>query len=167
MIPKKDPDKSSEENADHHLKHYLYPSAIYAHASPSIVTTILGTCVSVCIWDFYTQKGAINHYMLPLWNGEGLASPKYGSIAIRKTIDKMKEMGSLQTNLRAKIFGGKSKSDGSSDFFLIGERNIEIAYAILEKENIPVISANVGGKYGRRIQFFTDTGDVYLNFIKG
>jgi len=44
--------------------------------------------------------------MLPLWNGEGLASPKYGNIAIEKLIERMLYLGSRKANLQAKIFGG-------------------------------------------------------------
>ncbi len=57
--------------------HYLHPGNLFAHRTPHIVTTILGSCVAVCLWDPINNIGGINHYMLPLWNGEGLPVPKY------------------------------------------------------------------------------------------
>ena len=65
-------------------KHYLYPSALFAERTPFLVDTILGSCVAVCLYDEHKKIGGINHYMLPLWNGDGLATPKFGNIAIEK-----------------------------------------------------------------------------------
>ena len=69
--------------------HFLYPSALFASREPYIVNTILGSCVAVCLYDVKLQIGGINHYMLPFWNGQGLASPKFGNIAISKLLEKM------------------------------------------------------------------------------
>ena len=70
-------------------KHYLYPSALFAEKEQYMVDTILGSCVAVCLFDTKLKIGGINHYMLPLWNGNGLASPKFGNIATEKLIEKI------------------------------------------------------------------------------
>ena len=70
-------------------KHYLYPSALFAEKTPFMVDTVLGSCVAVCLFDNQLKIGGINHYMLPFWNGNGLASPKYGNIATEKLVEKM------------------------------------------------------------------------------
>ncbi|HEX2974864.1 MAG TPA: chemotaxis protein CheD, partial [Bacteroidales bacterium] len=57
--------------------HFLYPSTLFVSREPVIVNTILGSCVAVCLYDTLLKYGGINHYMLPLWNGQGLASPKF------------------------------------------------------------------------------------------
>jgi chemotaxis receptor (MCP) glutamine deamidase CheD len=44
--------------------------------------TILGSCVAVCLFDHVYGYGAINHFMLPWWNGQNIPSPKYGDIAV-------------------------------------------------------------------------------------
>ncbi len=107
----------------------------------------------------------MNHYMLPLWNGEGLASPKFGNIAIDRMIKKMISVGSIKKNLKAKVFGGKSETDGKINHYRIGDRNAEVAINMLQEEEIEIIAKNLGGAFGRRLQFFTDTGDAYMNFI--
>ncbi len=149
-----------------YLTHYLYPGALYASSRPTIVTTVLGSCVGVCLFDPYTKIGGINHFMLPLWNGEGLASPKYGNIAIKKLIEKMLSLGCLKPNLRAKVFGGGEVIDTQMANFHIGERNIELAYQILEEEKIPIVIASVGGLLGRKIIFTSDTAAVQHRFIE-
>ena len=87
-------------------KHYLYPSALFAEKAPFMVDTVLGSCVAVCLFDQQLKIGGINHFMLPLWNGNGLASPKFGNIATEKLIEKMQRNGSSLKNIVAKVFGG-------------------------------------------------------------
>src|SRR6056297_3813852 len=101
--------------------HFLYPAALFAPRESHIINTILGSCVAVCFWDPTMNIGGMAHYMLPLWNGEGLASPKYGNIAIPKLIEKMTGLGSKQKNLKAKIFGGANIFESNLEQFQIGE----------------------------------------------
>ena len=105
-------------------KHYLYPSALFAEKKPYLVDTVLGSCVAVCLFDTRLKIGGINHFMLPLWNGNGLASPKFGNIATEKLIEKMLRNGSSAKDLIAKVFGGANQMNSSMN---IGARNIEIA----------------------------------------
>lgn len=152
-------------NANQSARYYLHPSALFVSESPVIVTTVLSTCVSVCLFDPVRKIGGINHYMLPLWNGDGLASPKFGNIANERLIQKMLALGCRKSNLQAKVFGGKSEGPGNVSLFRIGERNVEIAFAQLKEENIPIVSYSLKGNCGRQLQFHTDTGDVYVDFL--
>lgn len=146
--------------------HFLYPSTIFASRDPYIVNTILGSCVGVCIYDTVLQYGGINHYMLPFWNGQGLASPKFGNIAIHKLLEKMQSLGSLKRNLVAKIFGGGNIIEASTAQFMIGERNIAVAIDMLKELKIQIVSQSVGGSMGRKIQFNTATGEVKQKMIE-
>jgi chemotaxis protein CheD len=146
--------------------HFLYPAALFASKSPFLVNTILGSCVAVCLYDPILRMGGINHYMLPLWNGQGMASPKYGNIAIEKLMDKLIGFGSKKNHLVAKVFGGGEVIETNITKFHIGERNIKIAFESLEDLRIPVKSSSVGGKHGRKIQFNTSTGEVKQKIIQ-
>jgi chemotaxis protein CheD len=145
---------------------FLYPSAIYATQKPNHITTILGSCVAVCLWDPVYKYGGMCHYMLPLWNGEGLASPKYGNIAIEKLIEKMISFGSKKENFKAKIFGGGDIFKSRLNHFNIGEKNIWIAQSYLKEQNIPIISSSTGGDTGRKIIFDTFNGEVKQRYVK-
>ena len=142
--------------------HYLLAGSIFAPEERHIVTTVLGSCVSVCLWDPVRLQGGINHFMLPFWNGEGLASPKYGNIAIAKLIDRMLDLGSDRRNLRAKVFGGGVVLNVTNPFMNIGERNVQLAEDLLAAENIPVLSADTGGRVGRKLIFNTESGVVLV-----
>lgn len=108
----------------------------------------------------------MNHYMLPLWNGEGLASPKYGNVAIELLIDKMLKLGCRKKNISAKIFGGASVIRTSYDLYNIGERNIQIAEDVLERENIKIVASSVGGKLGRKILMDTQSFRVKQKYVE-
>ncbi|MFP4367348.1 MAG: chemotaxis protein CheD [Bacteroidales bacterium] len=146
--------------------HFLYPAAIHISRSPCLINTILGSCVAVCLYDSIHRYGGMNHFMLPLWNGQGLASPKYGNIAIDRLLEKMISMGSVKSNIIAKVFGGGEVIDTKSTQFNIGERNIGIAIQLLEELRIPVRSSSLGGKLGRKISFNTETGGVSQKYIQ-
>jgi chemotaxis protein CheD len=146
--------------------HFLFPSTLYASRHPSFVSTILGSCVAVCIYDPVLKFGGINHYMLPYWNGQGLASPKFGNIAITKLIEKMVSLGSNQNQLVAKVFGGGNVIEANKANFMIGERNINVATEILKDLGINIISHSVGGIQGRRLLFDTATGEVRQKMIE-
>ena len=146
--------------------HYLYPSALFAEREPYLVDTILGSCVAVCLFDPVLKVGGINHFMLPLWNGTGLASPKYGNIAIDKLIDKLISFGCNINNIQAKIFGGGEMVETQNNMFRIGERNIETAEKILREKGIKITGRSVGGKNGRKIRYNTNTGVVLMKIIQ-
>lgn len=147
-------------------RHYLYPGTLFAHRHPHQVTTVLGSCVSVCLWDSVARVGGINHYLLPLWNGDGLPTPKYGNIAIVKLIEKVQALGA-GSKLVAKLFGGASMWEKTDGLLAIGQRNIELAAEILEQHRIPVVSSDLGGCAGRKIIFHTADGTVLLKRQRG
>jgi len=146
-------------------KHFLYPSTLMVSSNSRWITTILGSCVAVCLYDPVKKIGGMNHYMLPFWNGKGLASPKYGNIATEKLIEELVKMGSYKQNLIAKVFGGGNIFQGINTTYNVHQRNIAIARSILDAHGIPVIKSSVGGDQGRKIQFNPVSGKVLHKFI--
>ncbi len=146
--------------------HYLLPGNLFVHHEERMVVTVLGSCISVCLWDSRKRIGGINHYMLPFWNGEGLASPRFGNIAIMKLIERMLEEGAERRNLQAKVFGGGDMLRATTAFMNIGQRNILLAQDLLRDEHIPIVSSDTGGKHGRKLLFNTHTGVVLVKLLK-
>lgn len=144
---------------------YLPPGLLYAAATPGAVTTVLGSCVAVCLFDPQLRAGGINHYLLPLWNGEGLASPKYANIALPKLLEKMLELGCRRQNLRAKLFGGGAVFQNVG-LFGVGERNIQFADHYLADAGIPVVARDVGEGFTRKVIFHLHTGEAFVRRLK-
>lgn len=146
--------------------YYLYPANLFADRQPYKISTLLGSCVAVCMYDTRLKFGGMNHYMLPLWNGKGLASPKYGNVAIEQLSAKMVQLGSRPDNIVAKVFGGAAVLEVSDKSFAIGERNIEVAMLELARLQIKVVAQSTGGVLGRNIIFDNQTGAVYQKYVK-
>lgn len=144
-------------------KYYLLPSGIFVDKKPHVVDTVLGSCVAVCLFDERLKIGGINHYMLPFWNGQGLASPKYGNIAMDKLIEKLELIGANRKHIKAKVFGGANQMQSSLN---VGERNVLMVRDYLASCGIPIVAENVGGEIGRKIRYNTGNGQVLMKFLQ-
>jgi chemotaxis protein CheD len=145
-------------------EHFLFPSTLFASLDAYRVQTILGSCISVCLFDPYLKIGGINHYMLPWWNGDDMPSPKFGNIAIQRLIEKLNGFGCRTENLSAKIFGGANQH-GISNSIAISKRNIETARSMLGDYRIAITAESVGGDSGRKIVFQTSTNQVWMKTL--
>ena len=146
-------------------KHFLHPSTICISKEPIWVTTVLGSCVSICLFDKEKGIGGINHFMLPYWNGEGLESPRYGNVAILQLYKEMLALGVKKSDIVCKIFGGAEVLGDQSSVFNVGQRNVEVARKVILEMGIPVVSSSTGGKQGRKIHFNTGTGEVLQKYL--
>jgi chemotaxis protein CheD len=142
---------------------YLHPGQLLVAADSCAVTTILGSCVAVCLWDPVTKIGGINHFLLPSFSGEGMASPRFGNIAIKELLDQLAQLGSQKHNLLAKMFGGACVLEAFRNRqHHLGTKNIEIAHELLKSESIPLVGHDVGGQRGRKLIFHTDDGTAWV-----
>lgn len=143
---------------------FIHVGQIHVDKTPAAISTVLGSCVAVCLYDMHLGIGGMNHYLLPFWNGNGLQSPKFGNISIPKLIESMILKGSTCKTMEAKIFGGASMNIGVSDSMMIGEKNILVAKEILKEYKISIVAEDIGGQSGRKIQFDLDRGKVLLKY---
>lgn len=145
--------------------YFLHPSSLLVSKDLQWVTTVLGSCVSVCFYDPKKKIGGINHYMLPYWNGDGLESPKYGNVAILQLLNKMYDFGVKKEDIVCKIFGGAEVLGEQNSVFNVGQRNIELAYRMVFELGISITNSSTGGKLGRKIHFNTGTGEVLQKYL--
>lgn len=145
---------------------FLHAGQVHVSNNGESIVLILGSCVAVCIWDPINAIGGATHYLLPVWDGRGTSSPRYGNVAISSLLQKLADAGADREQLRAKVFGGgclfNAMRDGSANKDHLGNRNAEIAREILAKGRIPVVAADVGGDRGKRILFRTDSGEALV-----
>jgi chemotaxis protein CheD len=146
-------------------EHFLHPSTIWISKEPQWVTTVLGSCVAICLYDKKRNIGGINHFMLPYWNGEGLESPRYGNVAILHLFQKMLDLGAKKEDIVCKIFGGAEVLGNQPSVFNVGQRNVELARKLILEMEIPIVSSSTGGKLGRKIHFNTGTGEVLQKYL--
>ena len=142
----------------------------YSSREPAVISTVLGPCVAVCLYDKTTKIGGMNHILMP---GDVKSSSKpcklesrYAMNAMELLINQMMRLGADRYSLTAKIFGGASILSAISPDFSMGMKNVESVVNFLITENIPIKNYNFGGKDSRRIYYHTDTDIVLLKRIK-
>jgi chemotaxis protein CheD len=147
----------------------IHIGGCFASEEPTVVTTVLGSCISACIYDAGRGIGGMNHIMLPgkadLKNYNNPA--RFGVNAMELLINRLMKLGAGRYDLRAKVFGGAQVISRLTPENQLGLRNAEFVIDYLENENIKIVNSNVGGSDSRKIFFHTDTGDVFLKRLCG
>lgn len=144
-------------------RHYLYPGQLAVFDKETVISTLLGSCVAVALFDPEIKVGGLNHYLLPEPTPYEPLTPRYGTIAIAELILSLQQMGAKTERLQAKIYGGASVISNALNGPSIGELNIALAEKILRHLRIPIIERNVGGTRARVIKLNTKTFHVLHN----
>lgn len=143
---------------------YVHPGQLVVSATPAAVTTVLGSCVAVCLFDPGLRVGGINHFLLP-HHVERERSPRFGSVAVPMLIEELRKLGANRATLRAKVFGGGSIIAAFRRGGQLGEENVALALRLLSEAGIPVLEQDVGGKFGRKLIFHTDDGSAWVRCL--
>jgi chemotaxis protein CheD len=150
----------------------LHPGELYIASEPSILRTILGSCVGVTIWSHRIGAGALCHGVLPRCPfpeapGANLEEGfRYVDFSIRYMARQFDALGSRRDQLVVKVFGGADvlpASIGVRNKATVGAQNCQVAFDTLAEERLVVAASDVGGPRGRRIHFHTGTGEVLLH----
>lgn len=142
---------------------YLLPGHIFVSTGPCTITTILGSCVSVCLWDALLEMGGANHFQLPCCPDGVRHSPKFGASAVPRLLDELLALGCRKSNLQAMFFGGACVMEplrNAGDH--LGMRNARIAFDLLQAEGIAIVGQDVGGHHGRKVIFDTHDGSCLV-----
>jgi chemotaxis receptor (MCP) glutamine deamidase CheD len=138
-------------------RHFLYPGQVFATRDPISISTILGSCAAVCLWDSHKKAGGMNHYLLPDGASDGPNRLRYGNAANPELLRQVLALGCQIKSLQAKIFGGSSAFSADLTHAL-GTRNVDLAEEFLRSAGIPVVERDVSGKHGRRLVFQIEDG---------
>jgi chemotaxis protein CheD len=132
----------------------LMPGEYFVHdADDLLLTTVLGSCVSVCLIDRVAHLGGMNHFMLP----DGGSAGRYGVYAMELLINGMMKRGARRERLQAKVFGGGHVMSNFSTIN-VGEQNVAFIDQFLASERIPVLSRDVLDIHPRKVCLFPGSG---------
>ncbi len=142
----------------------ILPGEFYATAEDEVIVTVLGSCVAACIMDPIAMVGGMNHFMLPVKQGERdpdvFFAARYGAAAMEYLINNLLHLGAQRDRLVAKAFGGGKVMRGMSTD--VGGQNVDFVREFLRNEDIPIWSEDLGGPYPRKVYFFPHTGQVLV-----
>lgn len=126
------------------------------------IYTVLGSCVSVCLWDKQKKMGGMNHYLMPGSLEAHSGDPDLGYSSTSMLIRSMLNRGASIENIEAKIFGGCNSWASDQSIFSVGLRNVAVADQLLNNAGIQITARHTGGYSGRKIVFNTGTGKVKM-----
>lgn len=139
----------------HTYVHVVQGEYMVSDQIDTILTTILGSCVSTCMWDPVARVGGMNHFLLPD-GGSGQGQQfRYGLYAMELLINGLLKKGASKSRLEAKLFGGAAMSDGLGN---IGAANGAFALRFLADEGIRCVAQSLGGRQARRVRFTPTSG---------
>ena len=141
---------------------YLHPGEVHAPIVATAVKTLLGSCISVCLWDPRSRLGGINHFLLPMGSANADRPGRFGNFALPLLYEALLQNGASATGLTAKVFGGAAMLAVPPSSHHIGAQNLQAALSWLGRAQIPVVASDVGGARGRKLVFHTDDGSVSL-----
>ena len=150
--------------AEARAEHYLMPGLIHAGYTTAI-TTILGSCVAVCVWDATRKTGGMSHFLLPHGSVTRGSEGRFAEQAIPRLLEDVVNAGARREHLQAKLFGGACVHAAFQRPDHLGVRNVESAQRLLAAAGIPVVVQDVLGTRGRKIVFHTDDGDAYVKYL--
>jgi len=153
---------------------YLQPGEAHFALEPTVIRTILGSCVGITFWCARTGAGALCHALLPRCpknSCAGLdpsAGRRYVDFAVGDLARQFDKLGVPRSEVQVKVFGGADVLPINAAGCLrptIGKQNCEAALEVLRAEGFCVAAGSLGGTKGRSIQFHTGTGEVRLRWL--
>ena len=147
----------------------ILPGEYFATRDNTLIVTVLGSCVSVCLSDAKLKIGGMNHFLLPndsSVNHDILGdSARYGGYAMEILINHMLKLGARRSSLVANIFGGGNVLRGITAT-QVGQRNANFVQDYLKTERIAILASDLLENYPRKVYFFPATGKVFVRKLK-
>lgn len=135
-------------------------------SSPDILKTILGSCIGIAIYSPKDRIGGLLHIMLPQLNNGDMNKAKYADTGIPMLISTIENRyGIKRHTLIAKIAGGANMFSfikNTPTIFDVGNKNIAAVKYLLKELGIPIVGEDVGANYGRRIEFYLESGKMVI-----
>lgn len=150
---------------------YLKPGEIYFGLEPARVITVLGSCVAVTMYHRPQRIGAICHAMMPTRGNAGKDNIfQYVDTSLDWMFAQFASRRILPRDLEIKLFGGAgmfTSRRGGEQALLVGERNIGMALKVIDAKGLKITAWDVGGDRGRKLTFFTATGETLSHYVEG
>lgn len=158
------------QDLDQYSKVFLQTGDCFLGVRPTLVSTVLGSCVAVTMCEPNRGIGAICHAFLPdsVSFRHSVRDPqvcRFVDTALENMFSSLMKLKVNPDNIVVKMFGGASGLMGGTErtnLYDIGGRNIHAVRSWLMNHGLPVSKSHVGGNQGRKLHFLSHTGDVWV-----
>lgn len=143
----------------------LRPGEFCIATEPTILETLVGSCVCICLYNYRNGCAAMNHFLRdrPVRNNPTNIG-EFGSTSTEHIVAKLMAIDDEPSHYRAMVFGGAAVLKTEKNPSDIGRKNVEVAMEVLSNAHIQIAHKEVGGRRGRRVTFETETGKVHCRF---
>ncbi len=147
---------------------YLKAGEFFMSPEPARVVTVLGSCISVTMFNPRLGIGAICHCLLPRNDGRG-DDFKYVDTSIMRMIGAFEMLGTGRREIEVKLFGGADMfRSGATRLRMasIGEQNVKTALDVLQEQGLSLLAADTGGLSGRKLYYYIHTNRAYVRRLR-
>ncbi len=146
----------------------ISPGGLYITNKDEVISTVLGSCISVCVWDAAHGIGGMNHFMIPGSDYEiGKSLPedlfRFGSYSMDYMLKQFDSMGANKNLLELKVFGGGAIISSSCD---VGSANIQFIQEYIDSHQLSMANQDLGGELPRKVNYFVETGKAYVKGLR-
>lgn len=137
----------------------VLPGEFYVSRLNEEIVTVLGSCISVCMWDRDAGIGGMNHFLLPEPPEQQTVSTRYGIWAMEYLMDSMVAWGARREHMEVKVTGGGNIGiEGCK----VAGNNIAFMDHYLEGLGLRPVVRDVGGPQARKVRFHPLTGRLLV-----
>ena len=136
-------------------EYFLKPGYMILPSGPIIIYLVLGSAVSVVLYDRETGKAGLCHFGIPRRRRNSPSQPKYGTVAVPGLIMMLEDSGCELHDIEAQVVGGSDQPGHT-----MGSENAEVAIGILRKKSVQITSSDVGGNKGRKVIYNPETNHL-------
>lgn len=144
---------------------FLLPGQWYFGQTGATVKTLLGSCIAITLWNPRRHMGGMCHFLLPtrMRRPDGTLDGRFGDEAVELLAREIKKTGTHPRDFEANLYGGAdTMPDQTKVKFNIGERNVEQAWALIDKYGFQLQCVDVGGNEPRNVMMDLSSGQVVL-----
>ncbi len=138
--------------------------------SPTILKTILGSCVALILYDKINQVGGMAHIFLPKKKDSNSNEPngKYADTAVPSLLEEIIKLGAKKQYIFAFMVGGGNIFQHSrrGGIPTIAESNVKSTKKELKKIGLNLVGLDVRRDKGCKVRFNLDSGDIKVEDLK-
>jgi chemotaxis protein CheD len=130
------------------------------------MSTVLGSCVALCLFDPDARLGGMNHFLLaepPASSSGGPVDEYYGTYLMELLVNQMLGRGARKSRLKAHLYGG---GNVNRNMMRIGSANADFARGFIQREGIELLRSDLGGTIARRVDFRPASGQVRCRHVE-
>ncbi len=145
---------------------YLQPGELHLAGEPAVVSTVLGSCVALTIWDPVSHSAAVSHCVLPGCGrpGEERAPGRYVRCCVPRMLSWFDRRKIQRDRLKIQLIGGATGlfQPGAT----VGEQNVAAAIEAVSHAGLDIRDRFVGGRNGRKLVFHSASGEARITELR-